>query len=248
VLLFHHTFHTPEENLAADEALLEDAEASEPGAGGEVLRLWESPRHFVTLGYTNKIEDEADTRTCAALGVPILRRASGGGTVLQGPRCWNYALILSIENRPEIATISGANCWIMRRQARAIQQVLASPVDRVEVAGHTDLAINGRKFSGNAQKRKRRCTLFHGTFLLRGFDVALLERTLKMPARRPDYRAARPHADFVHTLDASPDAIARALASTWGTQGTMSLGQFPHGRMQTLIKERYARREWNKKF
>ena len=40
----------------------------------------------------------------------------------------------------------------------------------VEIEGHTDLAIDGVKFSGNAQRRRRDALLFHGTILL-GFDL-----------------------------------------------------------------------------
>ena len=242
MLLFDLTFDSPKENLAADEALLEHAEA---GAGGEVLRFWESPQHFVTLGYTNKLEEEADTRTCRALGVPILRRASGGGTVLQGPCCWNYALILDTQARPEVSTIATSNTWIMQRQAHALSQVLG---EEVQVAGHTDLALGGRKFSGNAQKRKRRFTLFHGTILLEGFDLKLLARTLKMPPRRPDYRADRSHLDFVCALPISRLDLQNALASTWEARGTLTEGEFPHDQMRRLIVERYGREEWNRKF
>jgi len=242
MLLFDHTFPTPHENLAADEALLEHAEG---GACGEILRFWESTRHFVALGYTNKIETEADADACASLGVPILRRASGGGTVLQGPRCWSYALVLSLEARPEIAGIAASNAWIMQQQARAVQQVLG---ERVEVSGTTDLSLGGRKFSGNAQKRKRRFTLFHGTILLRGFDLDLLARALKMPSRQPDYRAERTHLDFVRTLDVSRQSLQSALASTWEARAEMSEAQFPHQTMRRLIEERYGRPEWNLKF
>ena len=241
MLILDHTFATCEENLAADEALLEHAEAH----GGEVLRFWESPQHFVALGYTNKLDTEADADACRALGVPILRRASGGGTVLQGPNCLSYALILDIAARPEIATIASSNAWIMERQARAVSQVLA---ERVEVSGHSDLALRGRKFSGNAQKRKRRFTLFHGTILLGGFDLELLARTLRMPSRQPDYRGERSHLDFVCALDIERADLKAAIASTWAAQDELRLVDFPVETMQCLIGERYGREEWNRKF
>ena len=241
MLLFDHAFASPQQNLAADEALLEHAES---GHGGEVLRLWESAQHFVALGYTNKIDTEADALACAELNIPILRRASGGGTVLQGPCCLSYALVLDLA-RPEIATIAASNAWIMQRQAQALAQVLGEPV---EVAGHSDLTLGGRKFSGNAQKRKRRFTLFHGTILLAGFRLDLLARTLKMPARRPDYRAERPHQDFVGTLGISRQAVKSGLASTWQARPELSLPEFPRALMRRLIEERYGRPEWNRKF
>jgi lipoate-protein ligase A len=85
------SFTTPQENLACDEALLD---WSEEESGVAVLRFWESPRHFVTLGYTDAASREADLEACRVLDIPILRRCSGGGTVLQGPGCLNYALIV----------------------------------------------------------------------------------------------------------------------------------------------------------
>src|SRR5688572_6131078 len=88
------TFPTPAENLACDEALLDLCEA---GFADEVLRFWESPTHFVVVGYGNKVDSEVEVAACRADGIPILRRCTGGGTVLQGPGCLNYSLVLRIE-------------------------------------------------------------------------------------------------------------------------------------------------------
>jgi lipoate-protein ligase A len=51
------TLSTPAENLACDEALLDECEAT----GQEMLRVWESPVHFVVVGYGNRIETEVDS-------------------------------------------------------------------------------------------------------------------------------------------------------------------------------------------
>ena len=84
--LFEATLTSPAENLACDEALLEECESAEhPG----FLRFWESPVHFVVLGYGKALEKEVFREECARLEIPILRRCSGGGTVLQGPGCLN---------------------------------------------------------------------------------------------------------------------------------------------------------------
>jgi lipoate-protein ligase A len=248
MLILDRTFETPEENLAADEALLEAAEA---GEGGEVLRFWESPTPFVVLGYTNKREVEARPSTCEALHVPILRRVSGGGTVLQGPFSWNYALVLDTQARPEIETISGSNTWIMEQQRTAMQQVLA-PMQEAVVRGTTDLALrhNGseKKFSGNAQRRKKRFTLFHGTILRQGFDFSLLAQVLAPPSRQPNYRENRSHEDFLCVLPLQTQQLKNALASTWGALSVLHEAAFPHRRMHALINERYTSKEWNLKF
>src|SRR5450432_4760006 len=101
---------TPAENLACDEALLDWGEEE---SGGEILRFWEPREYFVVVGYANKVSSEANVPACGAEGIPILRRCSGGGTVLQGPGCLNYSLALKTDGRPEVETIPITNHYIM---------------------------------------------------------------------------------------------------------------------------------------
>src|SRR2546430_4823585 len=93
------TLPSAAENLALDEALLLEAEA---GRGGEVLRLWEWPTPAVVLGSACVLRDDVDEDACTAGCVPILRRASGGGTVLLGRGCLCCSLVLSMESAPEL--------------------------------------------------------------------------------------------------------------------------------------------------
>lgn len=130
------TLPTPAKNLACDEALLEWRETS---GGSEILRFWESPQTFVVAGYANKIEAEVNTGHCEAWQIPILRRCSGGGAVLQGRGCLNYALILKIAANASLASISSANKFIMERNGAAVQSVVGNS-RMIKVQGHTDLA------------------------------------------------------------------------------------------------------------
>src|ERR1051326_2411706 len=109
------TLPTPEENLACDEALLEGCNA---GAGLETLRFWEPQGYFVVVGYSNRVGQEVKVKACAQQAVPILRRCSGGGTVLQGPGCLNYSLILPTAAAPALASISGTNDYILQTHQR----------------------------------------------------------------------------------------------------------------------------------
>src|SRR4051794_13957499 len=86
------TLPTAATNLALDEALLLEADA---GRGGEVLRLWEWPTPAVVLGAGCRLAEDVDEAACARDGVPVLRRSSGGGTVLLGAGCLCYSLVLS---------------------------------------------------------------------------------------------------------------------------------------------------------
>jgi lipoate-protein ligase A len=183
---------------------------------------------------------EVNLAACREARVGVFRRCSGGGTVLQGPGCLNYSLVLMIEGSPLLETITGANRYIMERQRQALAGLMGRTV---EVSGCTDLAIGGLKFSGNAQRRRRRALLFHGTFLLR-FDLRLMDQYLLMPSRQPDYRAGRPHDQFLMNLGVAASAVKGALREAWSAH--TPLLDVPD--CQRLIAEKYARDDWNLKF
>jgi len=233
------TFPTAEENLACDEALLDWAEE---GLKEGVLRVWEPARYFVVLGYANKLATEVNIGFCRQNTIPILRRCSGGGTVLQGPGLLNYALILRADADGPLHSVTAANRFIMERHRDALSHLLRAPV---EIQGHTDLTIGGLKFSGNSQRRRKRCLLFHGTFLLH-FDIDLIEKALPLPSSEPDYRLSRAHAEFLMNLKIHRDLLKKALMQTWKAES--SLPGIPHERIESLVREKYSREEWMAKF
>ena len=231
------TLPAPAANLACDEALLD---ACEEQAGGEVLRFWEPRDYFVVAGYSNHVALEVNESACRREKVGVLRRCSGGGTVLQGPGCLNYSLILKTDGNDSLQNITAANRHIMGRHREALTTLLGRPV---QVQGHTDLALDGLKFSGNAQRRKRHALIFHGTFLL-NFDISLIEKFLPMPSRQPEYRQERPHRLFLMNLPVTADAVKSALRKAWSA-GTTLEGVPDY---QRLVAEKYSRDDWNLKF
>lgn len=237
--LLDWTLPTPAENLAADEALLDLCEAAH---GPEVLRFWESDRPFVVVGRANRVEREVDVAACATRGVPILRRCSGGGTVLQGPGCLNYTLVLEIDPGGPTGGIVSTNRFVLERNARALQAALPPGSGHIRVEGHTDLTLDGRKFSGNAQRRKRRCLLFHGTILL-GLDLALVEALLPLPSRAPAYRNGRAHGAFLDHLPLTAAQVRAALRHAWQADAPASPPS--PDQIRALVDARYGNPDWN---
>jgi lipoate-protein ligase A len=233
------TLDTAQENLACDEALLD---GGEEGCPDEILRFWEPRQHFVVLGYSNKAPAEVNLDSCRALGFPVLRRCSGGGTVLQGPGCLNYALILRIREGSATRSITEANAFIMNRNRNALNSLLGG---QVLIQGHTDLTLQGRKFSGNSQRRKRRFLLFHGSFLLH-LDLGLVEQVLRLPSKQPSYRRHRAHKDFLTNLSVKADAVKEAMRQDWGANDILE--EIPEKRIERLVREKYATDGWNLKF
>ncbi len=235
----------PEAILAVEELLLNRVE----GGGVEMLCFWESALPFVVLGYGQTASREADLDACKAVGVPVLRRESGGGAVLQGPGSLNYSLFLRQDSDPALACVSSSNQWIMERNRRALQSLLPTALV-ASVRGHTDLALTGidgvvRKVSGNAQRRRRIALLFHGTLL---YSLAKLRQTASMellhsPSLVPEYRGHRGHLDFLTSIPADAEALRVAWTREWAAN-TPGFGPEPKA-IQDLVTSRYILDTWN---
>lgn len=233
------TFPTPQHNLACDEALID---LCEEGYEEEILRFWEPREHFVVLGYSTRIAADVNTDLCRAYRIPVLRRCSGGGTVLQGPGCLNFSLVLRIRDSGPMKNITEASAFILRTHQRALEPLIGA---KVELQGASDLAVGRRKVSGNAQRWKRRFFLFHGTMLL-DLDIALVEKLLAEPAQQPAYRQRRSHGDFLTNVRVPPGPVKAALKESW--QATDSLDPVPYRRIDHLVAMRYGCDDWNLKF
>ncbi len=232
------TLPTPADNLACDEALLDLCEEADE----EILRCWEPRDYFVVLGLATPYRQEVRLAACRRRRIPILRRISGGGAVLQGPGCLNFSLILRVDHRPALASITATNRFILERHRNTLEPLVG---EAVSLQGSSDLTVRCLKFSGNAQRRRRRCVLFHGSFLL-GFDIPLMEQVLRLPRRQPAYRHGRPHADFLTNLRVPSGMMKAALRQAWGTTGT--LRRVPLDRIEALVTARYASDAWNYRF
>lgn len=233
------TLPDPASNLACDEALVESFEARRAPDG--LLRIWEPKNHFIVLGHSNRIDSEVDVAACESERLSIFRRLSGGGTVMQGPGCLNYSLIL--RNGVDIPLgIAESFQVVLEHHKQCIQEMIG---DCVDIAGVSDLVINGRKFSGNAQYRKRRFTLVHGTFLL-NLDPAIVARCLRLPSKQPVYRQNRSHDSFMRNLHLAPNGVRKALKAAWSASDQFT--EVPNAMIADLKKSRYGRPDWTHKF
>lgn len=229
------TLGEPAANLALDEALLEAAETA--GNAGELLRIWEPQQSFVVLGRSSQVEREVNLQACRDLGIPVLRRASGGATVMTGPGCLMYAVLLSYEQRPEIRLLDRAHQVVMEQQRRAVQNLGIE----CSIQGICDLTIGERKFSGNSLRCCRRFLIYHGTILY-DFPLELLGTCLGTPQRQPDYRQRRSHLEFVTNLPTARESLIGALRSVW--EADREVGAWPEQLTARLATEKYSRLEW----
>ncbi|MFZ5831124.1 MAG: lipoate--protein ligase family protein [Planctomycetota bacterium] len=233
--LLNLTLCTYEENLALDEALLEEAEVAE--APREVLRLWQPVSYGVVLGRSSMLHEEVHADRCAARGVPVVRRVSGGASIVAGPGCLMYSLVLSYQLRPELRSIDVAHRFVLGMLSAA----LSRRVPGVRCRGTSDLVLGDVKFSGNSVRCRRKHMLYHGT-LLHDFPLTMISEFLREPPRQPEYRRGRPHQEFVTNLPLAAAEIEAALIDVW--QASPADG-WPRERTTGLVQNRYRRTEWN---
>ena len=232
------TFSSPADNLACDELLLDLVETDTISG---LLRFWESPRPFVVLGVSQCVHNEVNMEACHADDVPVLRRASAGGCVLQGPGSLNYTLALRRASHPALDGIRSSYCHLLGRACKALSTLGI----QAEHAGISDLAIEGRKISGNAQKRRRNAILHHGTLLYR-LRAEQMRRYLKEPADRPDYRGDRSHDDFLTQIPVTSEALRQALIQEFAPAVTepFSLNPDMTASMRMLSTSKYGTDAW----
>jgi len=252
-----HPF-SPFQHLAADEWLLAAAERNESSKTG-TLRIWESDKSFVVLGRGSKVDAEVNQEACAADKVSILRRTSGGATIVTGPGCLMYSIVLEHASDSRIATIDATHNFVLETMAAGLntafgdESLRTRQFEPVEKVGTSDLALRKegtgtslslRKFSGNAMRRGRNFTLYHGT-LLYDFDLSLISRYLQTAPRQPEYRQSRDHDEFVTNLPLNRSEVISAVESAWqaGPSEPPPSNWLPE--IDSLVAEKYAQESWN---
>ena len=239
--LIKHTCGSPEENVALDELLLMKAE---DGYIGETMRLWSSEEYFVVLGRACKYEEDCYSAKCKEQGVRIIRRISGGGTVLQGPGCLNYSLVLSYDDRSEYKDVNTSYREILGRLADG----LGKKMKGLEFLPISDLAVSGKKISGNAQARKKKFFLHHGTILF-AMDTAKIAEYLKYPPKEPEYRKGRDHDDFVTNSPLDADELEHLIIGTFGVPDVaVELSEKNVKGLKGLVDAKYSQDSWNLMF
>lgn len=187
------TAFLPSQSCAVNLAFEERFFAAPKPAQSAYLVFYEN-YDAIVLGKSLVLEEEVHLhKQCPS----VYRRISGGGTVLHTRGNLNYALFISLEDFPDYFNVSLSYEHLLNAIAQGISQ-------NVAVRGYSDLGytVRGevRKFSGNAQCRKRGWLMLHGTLVYSRQALRQIPWYLKMPPKQPEYRAGRQHRDFMTSV------------------------------------------------
>lgn len=233
-------FTDPADHLALDEAILmrdsADLGSFQPW---EILRVWEFMQPVVVAGRSSRIREEIDVDYCQAMMIPILRRCTGGASVVAGPGCLMYSVVLDHAVHEGLRKIDAAHQHVMSRVLAAVQQQLPSAT----LQGICDLTWQNRKCSGNSLRVTRDRILYHGTVLY-DFDLAMLSRCLLTAPRQPDYREGRDHATFVTNVPVNSTKLAAHLVDKFEVRERVDAKDL-QSQVLKLREQRYESQKWH---
>lgn len=162
----------PALGLAIEEVLLDSVRRD----GIEAIRIWRNSR-AVILGRSQSLAAEVDEANASQLGIPILRRVSGGGTVYHYPGNLNVSAFM--RKRGELSDVSSVFAFFGRLLSEALG-FLSTDI----YAEDNGLYIRDRKVAGAAQAHRGTAMLYHTTLLVRTSSVPMETLLLAM---RPGY-------------------------------------------------------------
>jgi lipoate-protein ligase A len=155
--------------------------------------VYEPDRIEVILGRACNAEEDVHLTRCREDGIPIHRRAGGGGTVLL---CRGVAVV----------SVAGSTDtpFALKEHMAAVNMTIISALEvlgvkGLSIKGISDITVGNRKILGASLHRRRDVVLYQGSLLVDP-EMGLFDRYLKHPKKEPDYRAGRKHREFLTSL------------------------------------------------
>lgn len=241
-------------NMAIDEAIYNARLAAKVP---NTLRFYRWQPSAVTIGKNQDPNNEVYLDNCKQLGVDVVRRISGGGTVFhdfEGEVTYSIVAKASDLGTADIATVY----FKIYEAITDALRLLGVPADFSggDAKNCPNLTVNGKKISGSSQAITRGIVLQHGTILVSA-DLEKMFKILKLKSAtcmQATDIAKRKITSVQNELghNISLETVANALAQ--GFKAIIKI-QLKEGNLTTeevevankLYKEKYSTDSWNKK-
>jgi lipoate-protein ligase A len=240
-------------NMAIDEAILQSRlENLTPNT----IRLYKWQPSAVSIGKNQNPNETIYIESCRKIGVDIVRRNSGGGTVFHDQQGeLTYCVTAQIHDF-NIADITEVYTRIYAAIADALRLLgISADFNTGDKKNCPNLTVRTRKISGSAQIVKRNIIQQHGTLLLK-VDLPLMFQLLRVKGVNCDLatqiaqrKITSVQNELGHTITA--ETIANALRQ--GFKAILKINLKPaeitmyeQALANKLYKSKYATEKWNK--
>lgn len=226
-------------NMAVDEALMR--------FGTPTVRFYRFSPSSVTIGYFQRVSSAVNLDEVSRLGVKVVRRITGGGSVYHD------------ENGELTYSVVAPEGFFPRGLAESMRYICEGVVRTVrafglgaEFSGVNDVVVARRKISGSAQAREHGILLQHGTIMY-ATDLERLASILAAPKEKLSDKGVSSILERVTTISrelkrvVSFDEVLNAAL-----EGFSFLGEFQEGelseeewRLVDMLVEKYSSDDWN---
>ncbi len=162
-------------------------------AEGNDWYLWSPDQIYLILGQSNKAEQSLYAERVTADKIPVLKRPSGGESVILTPNTLVISVRLIAEKleNPQVS---------FKKINNAIIEALESlGVENLHYRGISDICIGEKKILGSSIYRKKNLVFYHAVLNI-SEDIELIGKYLRHPSKEPSYRKGRGHHEFVTHL------------------------------------------------
>jgi lipoate-protein ligase A len=219
---------------AADEAL---AIGCGKYGAENTLHLYRRKPPAISVGYFRKVDEDIDLQACEDLGITVVRRTSGGGSIYTDPDQLIFSLIT---NQPLGDDVE--------HSFRVVCLALIEALKMCEIPATfkppNDVLVNDKKVSGAAQVKKRNAYLTHATIIL-DLDNKIIERVLKN-AKLGYTSSIQKECGFTPEVGELKLALQNAFQEQLGIK--FENGKFSEIEkkcIQELIENKYSSDAWN---
>ncbi|MBY9003351.1 MAG: lipoate--protein ligase family protein [Candidatus Lokiarchaeota archaeon] len=242
-------------NMALDEAILTlIIENKSPNT----LRFYKWNPSTISIGQNQSLSSEVDTAIAQNKGFNVVRRITGGGAVFHDR---NREITYSITC--PIKFLENLNAYKVIEQFEIIEMGIISGLKNYGLESEPGiihcpaLFVEGKKFSGNAQVRKKGHILQHGTILLE-LDADLMYSVLKAPHNVSKSRMVKSvYAKCIGIKELLPqwneDKFLSSLKQGFENilkiklkEGQITSEEFKLA--EKLMKEKYSNQKWLNKY
>jgi len=241
-------------NMAIDEAILTARVANRVP---NTLRLYRWQPSAVSIGKNQNPQKELYVDNCRKMGIDIVRRISGGGTVFH-----------SAEDEVTYS-VTAQTANIGKNIPATYQRIYAAITDALRLLGIPadyntgdqkncpNLTVNGKKISGSAQTIRKGTVLQHGTVLL-DVDFEKMFTLLRVPWAKTCMQVVNVAKNKITSVkealghavpaETASNALSAGFKNAFSIQLTNGeLTPFERELAETLYKEKYATDNWNLK-
>lgn len=180
---------------------LPDQALIDPDAAGNAFMVWQPEQTVIVLGQSNQAETAVHTDLAEQDGVPVIKRQSGGQTVILTPR----TLVISVRLFSE--KLENPQVYFKRINNVIISALANLGIDGLVEKGISDIVIGEKKILGSSIYRKKSMVFYHAVLNI-SETPEFIGQYLKHPEREPDYRIGRKHEDFVTSIHLAGHPLA----------------------------------------